>query len=444
MAITVTQSPNKLNASYTNLVFTVSSNLYNQPQFQYVMDVVSGSTVLSRIRQYPNPAGDAVFDPSNIIQDYLEYQDVDYSQITDIDQLTTDNAVANEQLKIFSVKFGEEYGSSISSSVTLYTGTDAIGNPAVVSSNDPYQIFPAQVDYNDYWQATTGIGYNFFTGSRVESTGESMTFGYNKFLSYQPEKDSSERTNDSMTIAYGDNGFIQIIVNGSLGSDVEIDTTGFRSNGTSIAGDRVVLSGLDFPAMITVPISPIQQGWSLAQFNEIERFRVIVTNNVTLIYDIFNIFKDNEDCNYNRVGIQFINELGAWDYYAFSLPSRQTINVERDNYEKPFVDYSSGVLSQFNPRRGGTTSYNTSTTKVISFTTPYLSQKQAHFVEQIFTSPKIRLLYPEGLNNNDVYSAQPMAVTLRNSSFVRNTNSRGQKLFQFNFDFELSNNPAGR
>jgi len=79
MALTVTQEPNQLNAAYTNLVYTVSASDSSLFQYQYVMDVISGSERLARIRQYPNPDGVAVFDPSQIITDYLEYQDVNFS-----------------------------------------------------------------------------------------------------------------------------------------------------------------------------------------------------------------------------------------------------------------------------------------------------------------------------------------------------------------------------
>jgi len=446
MAIGINNNPTKLNAAYTNLIYTVQSTKYAEPQFQYVMDITSGSQILARIRQYPNPSGKAVFDPSDIIQNYLEYQDVDISQFSGLADMTVGNSEASKQLQEFTIKFGEEYGTSISSSVYLYDGRDVYGPPAVSSSVEPLQIFQAQVDYNDYWQATTEVGYNFFTGSRTVDTGEQFTFGYNKFLTYQPEFDSSIRTDDSIGINYQDSGVVQAIVNQSPGDSIRIVTTGFNSSGGSTSGDTKVLSGLTFPTILTVPISPVAQGWTESQFNSLDRFKITLANNATPSspFATFNIYKDLDACNYKRLSIQFINRLGAWDFYGFSLPSNESVRIERDLYQKPFVDYSTPIgNSNFNTRRRGTTTYNTSRSKSYTFTTPYLSQKQAFHVEQIFDSPEVRILYPGGLNNSR-FSAQPMPVVVRDGSYVKNTNSRGQKLFQYTFTFELSNNPQGR
>ena len=69
------------------------------------------------------------------------------------------------------------------------------------------------------------------------------------------------------------------------------------------------------------------------------------------------------------------------------------------------------------------------------------SKHQASHVEQIFDSPEVSITY-DNQNLNNQQERTPVIVT--NNSFVRNTNTKGQKLFQYTFDFELSNNPTGR
>lgn len=455
MAITIEQSPSKLNAAYTNLIYTVDSDQYTQPQFQYVMDIVSGSETLSRIRQYPNPKGKAVFDPSKIIKDYVEYQEVDIHGMNDIDELQTsptdpiNNANAREQIGYFSIRFGEEYGPSISSSVYMYDGLGGIGTPAKTSSIDPLDIIPALVDYNDNFQNITGAGFNFYTGSRLSYYGDSPedtnTYTYNKFFTTQPYSNSSigtVRKDSNIGIAYNDQAFIQAVVSQSVDTSVTVDVQGFNSSGGSTFSDSVTLTGLTFPAVVTIPISPRQQGYSQAQFDLTERFTTDLSSPGV---DVFQIFKDNEACNYERLSIQFINKLGMWDFYGFSLPSDERVNIDRESYQKPFVDWStsrdSNQLSNFNSERRGTTLYNVSKSKTLRFTTPYLSQAQASHVEQIFDSPEVSITY-DNQNLNNQQERTPVIVT--NNSYVRNTNIKGQKLFQYTFDFELSNNPTGR
>jgi len=101
MAITILQQPTTPNCSKTNLVYQLSSSNANQPQFQYLMDVyVSGSSDrLARIRQFPNPLTQAVFDPSRICDDNLDYYPVYASASVVINN--TDN------YKTFTVEFGE-------------------------------------------------------------------------------------------------------------------------------------------------------------------------------------------------------------------------------------------------------------------------------------------------------------------------------------------------
>ena len=114
MAINIAQQPTTPNCTYTNLVYQVTSSNATEPQFQYVMDVyVSGSaTRLARIRQFPNQLNQAVFDPSRIMNDNLEYSTLLTPTVTYVVNDVTDT------IKTFDVQFGEEYGTSATSSTT--------------------------------------------------------------------------------------------------------------------------------------------------------------------------------------------------------------------------------------------------------------------------------------------------------------------------------------
>ena len=146
MAVTVIQKPTTPNAAYTKLPFVVSgSGTTSNPQYSYVMDVYESgsSTLLSRQFTVPNPAGVGVFEPSTIIQGNLQFDN--FWKITG--SLDPENAV-----KTFDLKFGEAYGTSISSSVTVYAG----------STSNYVKIFPGTVDSNEG-------AYNFNTSSFLSS-----------------------------------------------------------------------------------------------------------------------------------------------------------------------------------------------------------------------------------------------------------------------------------
>jgi len=115
MAISITQKPTTPNAAYTYLPYVVSGSVTTgNPQYSYVMDIYESgsSTRLNRITQVPNPSGVAIFDPSRLLQTKLSY-DNNWKTLGSTDKV---NAV-----KTFEIKFGEQYSTSISSSVTVYS-----------------------------------------------------------------------------------------------------------------------------------------------------------------------------------------------------------------------------------------------------------------------------------------------------------------------------------
>ena len=152
MAITITQQPTSPNAAYTRLPYVVSgSTNTTQPQFEYVMDVYeSGSaSLITRVTQTINPVGVSVFDPSFILQGQLSKDVPPTSAITEVTQ----------SAKTFDLKFGEQYGTSISSSVTVY--------PNAVTSS--IAVIPAVVD---------SIQENSFNLNTAYVLGESSSAEY--------------------------------------------------------------------------------------------------------------------------------------------------------------------------------------------------------------------------------------------------------------------------
>ncbi len=284
MAITILQEPTTPNCSKTNLVYQVSaSNANIKSQFQYVMDVyVSGSSDrLARIRQFPNPLAQAVFDPSRVIDDNLEYYNVFAGSY---------NVGSYDQIKTFNVEFGEEYGTSPSSSVTLYPNI----------TNDIIEVFPGQIDPNN------GTSFNFLdSGSAVilsdrpNGVPECVDAQY-RIPFYNGTGGSLNATASidasATTIAVGANTFYS---QGTYANPTDGQTLTFTFNGQSI--DR--------------------------------EFKTA--------------------CNYPCYNFMFINKYGMWENFSTSKPVRGNVSVSRQNYTQPFVDYG-GTGTYDVKRRGQT------------------------------------------------------------------------------------------
>jgi len=327
MAISVSQQPSYPNATYTHLLYSISSTESGQPQFQYVMDIKQGGTRLARIKQYPNPNAVGIFDPARILNDYIEY---------DENWKTSTLHTPVSSVQSFDILFGEEYGTSVSSSVTLYDGNGNPGNPGIATS--PAEVFGAVVDPNNgssfNWQAQDLL-------SNRPSTGLNLTYDEYETLSI-----------------YNDGTLTNATVNYNPGS---ISTYGL-ANGFN-----------------TIPIGSQNIG-SPAQWNQI----IVTVDGQTITYT------KSEDCNYERIRFAFINKFGFYDYYGFNLPIAKTTNMTRQGLTRPMVNYS-GVTAVYNNRRRGQDWYNIQYTDSVNVTTPFVDQSEAEWLSEMLESPSIYL-----------------------------------------------------
>jgi hypothetical protein len=395
MAITINQQATSPGASHGYLLYGVSSGLYNSPQYQYVMDVVSGSTVLTTVRQFPNPANAAIFDPARIINDYLSYP----NDIFD----STDTVGFGPSLQTFTLKFGEEYASSYSASVVLYDGNGNPGRPAVASN--AIQVFPAAVDPNN------GYGYNW------TDTYSAQTFLTNHVLypdsqyNYKPVG----RNDYGLIGYYGNSTAINVIVY-DAGNNV-LDTVSYGGDtgfyyipvgGKNLRGAGLSQSDLDNASYFVVNV-------------------VYAGGNRNLYYTF-----DDQDCHYQRTNFLYINRFGAWDHYGVTLPLKKSTSIKRDMVVKSFVDYS-GTTSVYNNRRRSMDTYATALQDNFSITTNWLNQDQALWLSELIESPQVFI--------QDGTKFIPVNIT--SADYVHNTNSRSQKAFSYEIQYTLSNQRPG-
>ena len=124
MAIFIAQEPTQMNTAYTKLLYTVAASNINQPQYKFVCDVCDyNDNLISRLKQPANTENYAVFNVAVPIRAQLDEDQTFY--ITDpTASIGKDSPDIINSVKQFKVKFGEEYGTSPSSSVIVYNGKD--------------------------------------------------------------------------------------------------------------------------------------------------------------------------------------------------------------------------------------------------------------------------------------------------------------------------------
>lgn len=448
MAITVVQTPSTIdtgsgytryvpNGAYTNLMYVLSSSNATQPQFRYVTTIKSGSQDLTTIKTYPNETNNGIIDVAPVLQSYMGSDEV---------HKTSGYALPVNTNKLFNFDFGEEYGTSISSSTTIYTG----------SATDQLRLIPARVYKNEN-------SYNFDYGKYIQTASGYLT---------------NDPGVDSLTLLpNGPNG---VMLNGDDYMTVTLfsDEFGIQpplaefwitvrpgkwENGvlTLVPWTRLEISGsLDptNPYCVTFGIGPqnlidfssnFSSSYAAGDINwyyssaDQGGFNVIINDKWDGIQTGKNQNPDQhafsiQPCpvdEYTR--FSWINEYGFWDYYNVYNPLKKTLQVNRSTYHKPFVRYNE-TLSSYNASNRGLTQYDADYTEKFSIQTEYIARPYANWLTEMFESPDVRI--QEYKNGNAFFTP----INILNTSVQWQLSDNREKLFQYTIEFKYANDLQSR
>ena len=384
MAVDFVQTPTSPNLSNTKLFYVLSgSGTTSNPQYSYVVDIYKGGTLpanfVTRITQVPNPEGVGVFDVSRIIN---ANTDTFFPRKTG----ATFEAVSPTDFYIYA---GEQYGTSISSSVTYYSSS---------ALYDILQSFQGTIDPNsgNYNFARSGSQHMF-----TNQTTASIADGYYCRLPIWSNPSSPQ-------IGIGYDQFV------------------YDENFNVL--DSVGIGGGSYPRVYNIGIE-----WGFAGYLEPDWEYVKVQKD----YDDFNSWwaKRVYDCGDGITHFMYRNPYGMFDYYSLNTPLRRTSDIQRDSFNQPKVDYSSAV-STYDITKPGEKQYHTDFTDTYEITTPYIDQETATWLTDLLESEEV-YIQQEPITDRTV-GADVIPVVITNSSYTWNTNENRQKLFQYTITFRPS------
>ena len=454
MAITISQQPTSPNMANNNLVFEVSSGLVSNAQYQYVCDVKDGTshTLIQRIKQQPNPSGYGVFDVGMIVTSQLGPADKVWK--TPVPQTQTYCA---ENIEVY---FGEEWGTSVSSSVTLYNGVSSTpGNPAKTGSAYYYMV-------DGLVEPNSKINWNWASGSKYYNQFiNDETFTRQVGLTDMPATQSARRTdygtismlNGNLHGAANSSDHAQDIyamyveqydATGSLLIDTwyynvsaGADNGGPRANSTQIWA-QVYTSQSAATRLVHFPAFPgnIDDGAGLeadTAYYTLKFFEQATDGgaNGLGIYGQYRINLVDDNCGYDATRFAWKNVYGVWDYFNFTLASSATAGIERSTFKQNFVNYSTTATTvTYDKGRRGVNNYINKIGVARTAESDWLTQEQADVVKELFFSA-------------DVYiqdGATFLPVVIANASVQEKTNPRTQKLFKYTVEYTLANDTQNR
>ena len=445
MAITIETQPTNPIAANGYALFAISSTQYTQPQFQYVMDVYKGSDRVSRIRQYPNPTNNAIFDPSRIVSDYIEPNTDNWFTSQ------TQTAASDGSTEGFTFKFGEEYGVSPSSSAVLYDGRDVIGDPDVTGSVSTYECFLGSIPYNakavqDYDGTNSGTIYsfnwsdNYFRPTPMSQGGNDAQDGFQVF--------------DWQTVSLADFGIRSMYSYGFTPNQARAQL--YDANGDTLT--FLALNGNfgdNFTYIPCGPINLLDAGASEDDLNNLSHYRLWVTDDSNYAFTFFKIDQDvcysfnnsnNLDGLSTNPNLNFIfrNSYGFWDVFSTRKPLKVNSRISREITSQPFAPWSSAdaayPITNFNRiTLGGDRVYSIDDQQEFTVNLGYLQSTDARMALDLIKSKQIYATY----HNNEDMATYELAtgykpIIITNTSVEELTDRFRQKLFQIEITYRYA------
>ena len=439
MSVTIQQQPTTPGIVNSDLLFVLTSDKTSEAQMQYVCDIKDNSgTLIQRIKQQPNPSAKAVFNTGQIMTSYFNNTD----QI-----FTTDVVAPNTGSGLnFQVAFGEEYGSSPSSSVVLYNGISATpGVPAKTGSTDYFNLYGTlnQLEMTN-WNWNSSSKYN------EEDASDDVTFTYQNGLTIYDV--NSVYSNDYHTISFL-NGNVSDAPSSTLAQNVfavtckQYDSTGSLISSSVIYNESiyndastelwidVYTSQSQDTRLVHFPAGP--QNWSDAGLPISSScdyytltFNQQATNGSVLSTGIWGEYTFNiGDCTgFTPQRFAWKNTYGVWDYFNFTKANNRVSNIDRKEYTQTFVDYSTTTnsVSYDQQRRGRVNHYN-DVTKIRVANTDWLNQTEADNLREMFFSADVFI-------QDETNTFIPVVITTAN--ITERTNDLAQKMFQYQVTYE--------
>jgi len=414
MSVVITQSPTFPNGTQSDILYVVSSSLWENPQFKYVCEIQSeGGTVLSQIKQASNSNGYGVFEIGRLLDDHMGY-DSPWLIDSSVPMVTS----SNENITSFGIKFTEEYGTSISSSIT--TGTYVSASIPSITTFIPSVTERDSGNFN--WDSGS---YDALTNAPNVST----TLNYNSQLNAQVVSNLDYLTLSTL------NGIAR------KGDLISVTYYVYNTNktlvyNTTVSNPHTAAGTLSQLVHIGVGPQNLQNVGDLSIYfqNPLTYPCYGVALNYTDGSSDYHYYKFN--ClYYDGANFAFTNKLGMFDYYRATLVGTESETFNRKTYDAPYINYSTDTpVIDFNYARRGKTQFLNTFSNNYTAETDWLTQGQADWLFELFESPNVFVQFGDEF----------VGIIITNANETFKTNPKGQKLFKFTIQYRKSNSKKSR
>jgi len=487
MPITSEITPDEYNMAFGQNLFGFSGLITED---KYVIKVKDGATVLSDLRQGPNPAGDAIFDIQNVLQSYVSPSHYWIEQLGIYDQdpsiINANVPFTNSELENFgySLEYGSETGGVYTAQQTL-TGFNALGGTKSYYSNywkyETYQprvatdtdqcgstIVTRQGKPLTDWQnekrvdtlqggwpgAFISASDNVLQYNRTEDQHLTVSFFNELERATTPSTPAARSIEGFFITAF--NGATQIgqtfipnIVRNGCGPNIN------RNDGNVVTDDTLVC---------TMGVGPKNLDLMRYYQNSVGSIQIYALPNSTTHYYITSHSStpiacpnteepgvsddplhtpirvdivENTCLDYEPLEFSWQNSFGFRDYFVLDKKQQQSISVGRNDYLDSPVDFA-GDAADAGALYGnrGYTTYSQKIEERYLATTGFMDDTTAFYLRNLYQSPDVRVRLTDKYSElGSVFFPVNMLTNRWNEK-----NFQKDKLFQYEATFKLANN----
>lgn len=455
MAITIEQQAYKKQAIvniqndvqpvYIPAVFVVSSTNVSNINFRYVADVYINGTNVTRLKFSPNATLKGIVDVTDILKDHCESQVNGFnnngiasgsaarSNVSSIIQPMSihqiDEFSRNDNVMIdWQVYFGEEYQLTADSVPIVYDGKGVAGEP------------DKQSNHFQAWNSTFG---QYVDLMNKQITDYILDGGSKKFLSVlEPTINRKIRRNDYHTIA---------IFNGTNRDNQQsrpdrmnvrsYDETGFQTsffqklntdaNGGSPYGSTED-NGQENLLFVGVGTRNfLNSGQSIdasAEYYTVQFVQGGAGKSTLYRFDIVDCDEDNEIFKTYRLG--WLNSLGGYDYYNFTMKNEKSFDIERQTYMQTVGTWQSDTYF-FQEGDFGRSDFNVDARQKLKLQTDWLVDGEVQMLKECFMSPRVWMI-EQGSEGDRVFP-----VNVQSTNFIE-YRQKDDKVFQYELEVSFS------
>ncbi|WP_343668720.1 hypothetical protein [Chitinophaga sp.] len=389
--ITIGTTPQKYTPAFNPVVFSLTSDNYSQPDFKFVADVYSGDgQLLATLKYQPQAVGT---DPVTIDVSRILYELVsaDYCKLNEVVSpsivVTSGGALSD-----YSVQFGEQYNNVIYANLASYSG----------------YIFNGAIN---------GLRLPFFNHT-----------GYlnNRWLTRFARQVARKRDSIMMSLMQSDvtaiTGF-DLKIYDLAGTNIYSTTISNPYNSLSASNNRLLHLHIGFDYLYS------RLAFSSTIYNTAAYYTLQPIGGSVCQIDLYSLCE-----RFPGTRLHFLNELGGFDSFNFTLDTKQTQTTERKTYQRQPVNKATGYDSTNKRFEVLTRNYYSTYTEKQKLISDYLTDTESRMLAELLKSP---LVYME--TDASVYGGAGnilIPVTLTTTEWEIKK-GKTDKLFNLELDVEM-------